>query len=616
MDAKPISVGEVLRENKRFVVPIYQRTYEWTQREQLEPLFDQIEAKAQELLKNGKVDFPHYMGSLLVIPEGEAVFGRIQAFDIVDGQQRLTTFHLCFAAFRDVARSRGFNDLRKSLEILLLHGDDVPMEDKENERYKLQPATFDRALFRDLIDLNRDQIRLTYPNSFYKNGNIIKRGTPAPLAAYWFFLDRVEVFLSDDEAEARNRFLALTDALFQNFRFIVITLSKDDDPQVIFETLNSGGKPLAAMDLVRNDVFLRAARNKEDENILMNKYWSVFEDIFWKQERTQGRMKKPLMDFFLAHALAAESGELISLTEVYAEYKKFAKQHPGQTVTEELATITRYAPVYRDLIDPEAGSSLSKLSHRLDVFDVSTAYPLILRVAISSAPIETKMLLYDLIGSFIIRRALCGLTAKNYNVAFIDLTASMRLDGVSVESFSAVAQLRKNSEASKFPTDSDVREAIINRNQYQFLPSHRLRLIIEELEIASRDKFSASGDLRQGLSVEHIMPQQWRAEWPLPSGKVAPALGVLVTDESMAAEIANRERLIHTLANLTLLTNPGNSSAGRSNFETKKVRLRDSLLRMNIEIAKKPQWIEAEILKRGDALADLAIGLWPAPPGV
>jgi hypothetical protein len=226
------------------------------------------------------------------------------------------------------------------------------------------------------------------------------------------------------------------------------------------------------------------------------------------------------------------------------------------------------------------------------------------------------MLLYDLIGSFIIRRALCGLTAKNYNVAFIDITASMRLDGVSVESFSAVAQLRKNSEASKFPTDSDVREAIINRNQYQFLPSHRLRLIIEELEIASRDKFSASGDLRQGLSVEHIMPQQWRAEWPLPSGKVAPALGVLVTDESMAAEIANRERLIHTLANLTLLTNPGNSSAGRSNFETKKVRLRDSLLRMNIEIAKKPQWIEAEILKRGDALADLAIGLWPAPPGV
>jgi uncharacterized protein with ParB-like and HNH nuclease domain len=74
----------------------------WSEKRQLEPLFAQIEAKAQERLQSGKVEFPHYMGSLLVIPEGEATFGRIQAFDIVDGQQRLTTFHLCYAAMRDV----------------------------------------------------------------------------------------------------------------------------------------------------------------------------------------------------------------------------------------------------------------------------------------------------------------------------------------------------------------------------------------------------------------------------------------------------------------------------------------------------------------------------------
>ena len=77
---------------------------------------------------------------------------------------------------------------------------------------------------------------------------------PAPLAAYWFFLARTENFIAADEFEARKRFLALTDVIFQNFRFIVITLSKEDDAQVIFQTLNSGGEPLAAMDLVRNDV--------------------------------------------------------------------------------------------------------------------------------------------------------------------------------------------------------------------------------------------------------------------------------------------------------------------------------------------------------------------------
>jgi hypothetical protein len=614
LKADPISVGKVLSENHRFVVPIYQRTYAWSEKEQLEPLFDQIEAKAQERIKKGKADFPHYMGSLLVIPEGEAAFGRVQAFDIVDGQQRLTTFHLCFAALREVARCRGFDDLLKKLEILLLHEDDLLMSDKKTERYKLQPSAYDRAIFRDLIDMNRDEIKQAHPQCFYKNGKLIKgAATPTPLAAYWFFLTRAEAFLAVVEAEARTRFLALTDAIFQNFQFIVITLSKDDDPQVIFATLNSGGKPLAAMDLVRNDVFLRAARNGEDEEQLMNKYWKVFEDPFWKQERTQGRMKKPLVDFFLAHALAAETGELISLTEIYAEYKQFAKRHEGQSIAQELGSITRYAPIYRKLVAPEAGSALSKLSHRLDVFDLSTAYPLILLIAISDAPAETKDALYSLIGSYIIRRALCGLTAKNYNIAFIEFTAHMRQHGVSVESFGAVVELRKSSEAARFPTDADLKEAVINRSQYDRLPRHRLRLVIEELELASRDKFSATDNVRDGLSVEHIMPQEWRSEWPLLSKLAAPEKGGVVADENMAAEIAGRDRLIHTLANLSLLTPPGNSSAGNSSFETKKARLRDSLLRMNCEIADNLDWRETEIYARAKTLAELAVKEWPEP---
>jgi len=109
MKADPLSVGKVLTEANRFVVPIYQRTYEWTEKRQLAPLFKQIEAKAEERLSKGKADFPDYMGSLPVIPEGEATFGRVQAFDIVDGQQRLTTFHLCFAALAPNRSSTGFS---------------------------------------------------------------------------------------------------------------------------------------------------------------------------------------------------------------------------------------------------------------------------------------------------------------------------------------------------------------------------------------------------------------------------------------------------------------------------------------------------------------------------
>jgi uncharacterized protein with ParB-like and HNH nuclease domain len=615
MKADPISVGKVLSENHRFVVPIYQRTYAWTEKRQLDPLFAQVEAKAEERLKKGKVEFPHYMGSLLVIPEGEATFGRVQAFDIVDGQQRLTTFHLCFAALRDVARSRGFHDLVAKLEGLLLHSKDVGESDKKHGRYKLQPTTFDRVYFRDVIDLTREQIQAKYPNLFYKNGKIInKSGTPTSLAAYWFFLTRAEAFISVEEVEVRTRLLALTDAIFQNFHFIVITLSKEDDPQVIFATLNTGGEPLAAMDLVRNDVFLRASRNQEDEEGLMNTYWRVFEDPFWKQEHTQGRIRKPLMDFFLAHTLATESGELVSLTELYVEYKKFTKRKEGQKISEELESITRYAPIYRELIAPAEDSPLYQLSRRLNKFDLSTAYPLILLIAVSDAATDVKRSLYALIGSYIIRRALCGLTAKNYNIAFLDVVSYMRAHDVSIQAFSEAMDLRKNSEAAKFPDDEALRNAIANRDQYNSLSSHRLSFLIEELELASRDKFAASEGIRPGLSIEHIMPQQWQEHWrELPSKRVAPVLGGAPVDEAMAIEMTERNRLIHTLANLSLLTPPANSSAGNFNFETKRPRLMDALLRMNLEIAKQAKWSETQIKERAKTLADLAIRIWPAP---
>jgi hypothetical protein len=617
MKADPISVGKVLSENHRFVVPIYQRTYAWTEKRQLDPLFAQIEAKAQERLQKGSVDFPHYMGSLLVIPEGEASFGRVQAFDIVDGQQRLTTFHICFAAMRDIARRWEFEDLYKRFEGLLLYGDDDDESDKKNGRYKLQPTAFDRDLFRQLIDFTSEELRLQYPKHFHKNGKIIKGSGPAPLAAYWFFMTKAEAFLALDESQARKRFLALTDSIFQNFRFIVITLSKEDDAQVIFQTLNSGGEPLAAMDLVRNDVFLRAIRNGEDEEKLMSKYWHIFEDAFWKAEHTQGRLRKPLMDFFLAHTLGAETGELVSLTELYAEYKKYAKTKAGQAIALELASITRYAPVYRELIDPEESSPLYLLSKRLNTFDLSTAYPLILLIAVSDAEIEIKEHLYDLIGSFVIRRALCGLTAKNYNVVFLGFVAYMREHGVSVESFAAAAEMRKNAEASKFPTDGEVRNAVMNRSHYTTLPSHRLRLIIEELELASRDKFVASEGVRSGLSIEHIMPQNWLEHWrELPSKRMAPLPGGVPEDEAMATEIAERHRLVHTLANLSLLTPPANSSAGNGSFESKKPRLMDALLSMNLEIAQCGKWDEEEIKKRANKLAELAVLTWPAPSAV
>jgi hypothetical protein len=245
---------------------------------------------------------------------------------------------------------------------------------------------------------------------------------------------------------------------------------------------------------------------------------------------------------------------------------------------------------------------------------MSTAYPLILLIASSPASLEVKSKLYELIRSYVVRRALCGLTPKNYNIAFLDFVSAMREHGVSVESFASVAELRRNSDAAKFPIDAELTEAIAIRNQYPTLPPHRLAYILEELERASRDKFTAAEGIRPGLSIEHIMPQHWQEHWrQLPSGRMAPTEGGIPVDEAMAAEIAERNRLIHTLGNLSLLTPPANASASNSCFEGRKPRLVDALLRMNQDVAKQTHWGEIEIKNRAKDLARLAVRIWPSP---
>jgi hypothetical protein len=617
MDAKPLSLGKIVSERQRFVVPIYQRTYEWTVKDQIEALFDQIEEKTKELLETGKVAFAHYMGALLLIPDSDPVFGRIQTFNIVDGQQRLTTFHICLAALRDVARHVKADAITAQLTDLILHNDSVPMQDRKTERYKLQPSPYDRALFRDLIDLTRDHLRNKYPNSFYKNGNV-RPDAPLPLQAYDYFWNEAEAFITQDAretdpADVHRRLLGLSTTLFEHFRLIVITLSKDDDAQVIFQTLNSGGKPLAAMDLVRNDVFLRAARIGEDAEELMQDHWSVFEEKFWKEEQTQGRIKKRRIDFYLAQTLAAEQGKLISLGELYSEYRTFVLSRAFPDSKSEIAVLARHVATYRMLVEPSGHSALARLARRLQVFDVSTAYPAIFVVAASDAPDEVKDQLYELIASFVVRRAICHLTPKRYNQLFSELVAHFTMHGVSVEALAGFFNGHAEAVANQFPTDAQLRSAILTLPQYSWIPRPRLRLILEELEFASRTKFNVEGSLKSELQIEHLLPQEWTTHWPLSGGRVVPQDKKTGVDESLRLEIEGRDALVHTLGNLTLLTPPANQNASNGAFETKRVRLQDSLLNMNALILQEASWDETTIRRRADYLAKLASKIWPAP---
>jgi hypothetical protein len=624
LKAEPFQIGDVLKDRKRFIVPIYQRTYAWTKGRQLEKFFDAIEDNACERIVGKAPSFPHYMGAILLCPRGKYTFGAIPVFDIVDGQQRLMTYQIFLAALRDIAKSMGGTSLAEQLTTFLLNPDTHLMKDSKNECYKLEAAAFDRTLFRDLINLDQGNIQNKYPNAFFKNGKIKESDTPLPLRAWWYFRDEAQIFIHEEnEVDPITRLEALSAALLEDFRVIVITLDDTDDAQVIFETLNTGGEPLAAMDLVRNDVFHRAIRRDEDVDALMEERWSIFENSFWKEEVTQGRIKKPRIDFFLAHTLAAETGKEVLFGELYARYKAFVANQGFPTASDELDSLLKHVGTYLTLLVPEGAEPLADLARQLNVFDVSTAYPLVFVIAASKTDDEEKTVLYRLISSYIVRRAICGLTPKAYNNTFIRVAGHLRENSVSRRLFASMFD-EIEGDSVRFPTDQELRTAIRTRALYEAIPTSRLRYILGKLEKASRDKFDETTGLRNDLTIEHVLPVKWAEYWPLLDGAKAPLDYIVTAEDPRHTAIAYREALKHTLGNLTLLTPSGNPRLGNLPFMavddvaglSKRDALRASLLKMNQEIAAHSTWGETQISERADVLASRAISIWPHPSSI
>lgn len=625
MDAKDHLVINVLGDQRRFVVPIYQRQYSWGDA-RLQPFWDDVVAKAEDAL-TGKTKFSHYMGALILAPGADGfTVGATPKVLVVDGQQRLTTFQLFLAALREVGEKNGVTDIRPMVDNYLfvpqMYGDTDPYA-----RFRLVPTPEDRSVFHLIIEKGMAGVRAEHANWFYANGKLIKGASPLAVRAFAYFIERIEAYArhgvidAEDEATEEpespgTRLHALLQALLNHLKLVVITLSENDDAQVIFETLNSKAEPLLAMDLVRNNIFHRASSQGESAEALFEAKWRQFDQDggFWKADSPRAKPKRPRIDHFLSHALAAQTGEETSLRELYAEYRAFTrpKGKPRfETVEAELDALITYAPIYKTLEMGGADEGLTRLGDKLNLWEVSTAYPLAFRIASSDAPAEVKGRLYDLIYSYLVRRAVCGLTSKHLNKVFVRLVSVLIKDGVSVESLSAGLNEYKG-DATRFPSDAELREAIRTKPLYQMIGrKERLADMLWDLECASRTKYNVATARPAFLSVEHVLPQTWRATWPLADGRFATAVSGAPMDEPMAAEIARREAALHTLGNLTLITVPGNTTASNHPFAEKKPWLVQSLLALNLTIAEQDAWSEAAIGARAEALAELAVKVWP-----
>ena len=539
---------------------------------------------------------------------------------MIDGQQRLTTLQVLLAAFRDVVAETGENTfLEGELERLTVNTGQYSSEDDE---FKVWPTTAFQSDFQTTIKAGSvTQLEAPYPGRWYRG----KFNPPRPALAecYLFFAKKLREYLlwdSQGEESTSEESGASADwlyhALSAYLQLVVIELGAEDDPQVIFETLNGKGVPLGPADLVRNFLFLTAARKRQPTAELYETYWQAFDEPgvptrqkFWMQEERQGRFKRKRLDLFLFHYVRSRAAHDLKLEHLYQEFRDWWAADTSRSLEVEMAAIRRYADVYRSFLHPNRADPWGQLAERLSIPDTATVYPLLLWLIDNrDGAVDFEGMLLD-IESYLVRRTICGLTPKNYNRVFLQILERLTSAGAPTRDALQHELLSLHGDSGIWPDDQTFRAAILERPVYRDLGPRKTQMILRALNDVLHTRFQEDVQVGSGLTVEHILPQSASiSDWPYPPQ---------IEGDEVGLQWTRRYGAIDTFGNLTLLTQPLNSSVGRGPFSGKRGRIAEqSLLALNRyfqRFADEDVWDERAIRQRGEVLARLALEVWPRP---
>lgn len=592
---------------RRYLIPLYQRQYSWREEPQIALLWEDIQRAVERIGIDRSTVVPHFMGAI-VISQIKTYGDQVQAFEVIDGQQRLTTFQLLLAALRDVAAEQ---DSRYAPEIGKYLLNDGLMEADEKERYKLWPSITDRRAFVQLIDPTADLSGLA---ALDESDALV--GKLATLA-YKAFRNRIVRHVTVDGTYQERRLKILFEALKEGLAVVSIELEGGDDPQTIFETLNSRGVPLSSADLLRNFIFQRAKGIGQTDGTLnvdklYEKHWLPLDRQLWSQPTSRGRQTRANLDWMLTDHLAMNIGDIVSIDTLFSGYRKWIlNRAPFASVTEELEAITATAAVEQRLFAPKDGDPIGRFGRMADAFDVSTAMPLVIYLAteISMATRLTEAL--DALESYILRRDICGLTTKNYNRFFVSLITKLR-ECEANQTDELISYLSsRTTDLDRWPDDAEWKRSWVAREQYRTARQPRLRYIFEAIERAKHTSLTEDIVIRSALTIEHIMPQKWQAAWPLPGME---GLSEQEYNPELAHQIRVRNGSINVIGNLTLMTQALNSTVSNGPFAVKvPAIMANAALALNRELGAFDRWNEEAIQERGEALFEFARDIW-APP--
>ncbi|MEJ8628465.1 DUF262 and DUF1524 domain-containing protein [Helicobacter pylori] len=542
-------------QEKQFVIPVYQRVYSWG-KEHCKQLWDDI-------IKTGGNDQieGHFIGSIVFVHDGLYTTSHNELL-IIDGQQRLTTITLLFIALRDHLNDEDeflekFS--RQKIQNRYLTNND----EKGDKKFKLILSEPDKDTLLSLIDRNKrkpSKLSLKIMENFKLFKKWIRKNT-----------DKLETIFKGLD------------------KLIVVEISLErgkDNPQLIFESMNSTGKDLTQTDLIRNYILM--GLEPEKQKIFYKKYWRAMEEGFEQSE------KEELFNKFVRHYLTIKTREIPNISKVYEAFKDY-RQKEGIEIEALLLDLQKYCGYFCQIVfKKEADKDLKKALGFLVDLEMDVIYPLLLELysdysdgVLSKADFIPIIYLTE---SYICRRAVCGLGTNGLNKIFASFTKKIDKDQY-LESIKAHFLSLKTTKG-KFPKDSEFKNLFITIDFYNLKEK---KYFFERLENSEREERVYTHE----YTIEHIMPQTLTEEWERDLGENFQAI---------------HDKYLHTIGNLTL-TGYNSKYSNRSFQEKRDMEkgFKQSPLKFNQSLKDLESFGEKEIEKRANDLADLALKIWTYP---
>ena len=560
MKAGEATLQKILNTSRQFIIPIFQRNFSWEKKQ-----FKQLWTDIQRASKFTR-ERTHFIGSIVYIDMGTPA-GRPQQLMLIDGQQRLTTLSLLLCALkRYVQKNDVETNLIKTKKIdnqFLLNSDEMG-----DDKYKLLLNAQDRETYIKLLE--QTEFTVNTPSKRIMN-------------CYEYFYQQIEKCADD----LNSIFLGIL-----NLSLVAISLDKDkDNPQLIFESMNSTGKDLAQSDLLRN--YLLMDLSTREQNRLYTTYWKPMEDAFGQYAYLEK------FDYFIRDFLTIKqnNGRICKVNDVYEQFKRY---YIEQNLTKEdiLKEIFIYAKYYAAIeLDREKDKDLRMYWRQIRMIDCHVAYPFFLQLyhdyEQKNLAKEDFILIIKTTISYIVRRAICEIPTNSLNKTFaVFYNKINKQDYVN----SVLKEYILKTAYRAFPTDYEVREKLQTKDIYHF----RLKNYL--LEMLENYYHKEPIDImRDNYTIEHIMPQ-------------SPELNM--TWQKMLGENWREVQKIylHTLGNLTLTGY--NSEMGNKSFEEKlngENGFKHSHLKLNQYVASCEAWNKKSIQQRTSLLTDLILKIWSYP---